>query len=65
MDPPPISTVKEQVTVNLRIAGVLPYDAFAREAAFVQLDLLKATEDYRDGRGSKAFGSRLPGGFVI
>ena len=51
-----VAGVKEQVTVNLRIAGVLPYDAFAREAAFVQLDLLKATEDYRDGLGSKTFG---------
>ena len=51
-----VAGVKQQVTVNLRIAGVLPYDAFAREAAFVQLELLEATEDYRDGRGSKIFG---------
>jgi len=55
-----VAGVKEQVTVNLRIAGVLPYDAFTREAAFVQLELLEATEDYRDGRGSKTFG--WPGG---
>ncbi|MHC4676809.1 MAG: ABC transporter permease, partial [Planctomycetota bacterium] len=55
-----VAGVKEQVTVNLRIAGVLPYEAFVREAAFVQLELLEATEDYRDGLGYKAFG--WPGG---
>lgn len=48
--------VKEQVSVNLRITAVLPLAAFQREAAFVQLELLEATEDYRDGRGSKIFG---------
>lgn len=57
--------VKEQVTVSLRIAAVLPLEAFPREAAFVRLELLEATEDYRDGRGSKTFGwpgrARPPG----
>lgn len=51
-----IAGVKQQVAVNLQIAAVLPLEAFAREAAFVRLELLEATEDYRDGRGSKIFG---------
>ena len=51
-----VAGAKEQVKVNLQIVDVLPHEAFVREAAFVQLDLLEATEDYRDGRGSKAFG---------
>jgi putative ABC transport system permease protein len=51
-----VAGAKEQVMVNLKIADVLPHEAFVREAAFVRLELLEATEDYRDGRGSKAFG---------
>jgi putative ABC transport system permease protein len=51
-----IAGAKEQVTVNLQITAVLPLEAFAREAAFVRLELLEATEDYRDGRRSKTFG---------
>jgi putative ABC transport system permease protein len=51
-----VAGVKEQGTVNLQIAAVLPLGAYAREAAFVHLVLLEATEDYRDGRGSKTFG---------
>jgi putative ABC transport system permease protein len=51
-----VAGVKEQVAVDLQIAAVLPLGAFAREAAFVRLELLEATEDYRDGRGSKTFG---------
>jgi len=47
---------KEQVTVPLKVVAVLPPEAFTREAAFVRLTLLEATEDYRDGRGSEAFG---------
>jgi putative ABC transport system permease protein len=47
---------KQQVMVNLNIAGILPHEAFTREGAFVRLELLEATEDYRDGRGSEAFG---------
>jgi putative ABC transport system permease protein len=46
---------KEQVTVTLRVIAVMPIEAFPREAAFVGLDLLEATEDYRDGRGSEIF----------
>ncbi len=47
---------KEQVTIKLKVVAVLPIEAFQREAAFVRLGLLEATEDYRDGRGSEAFG---------
>ena len=47
---------KQQVSVNLKVAAVLPLEAFTREAAFVRLELLEATEDYRDGRGSEIFG---------
>jgi putative ABC transport system permease protein len=49
-------SIKEHVTVNLQIDAVLPLEAFPREAAFVRLALLEATEDYRDGRGSDIFG---------
>ena len=47
---------KEQVTVQLKVVAVLPPEAYTREAAFVRLTLLEATEDYRDGRGSEVFG---------
>ncbi len=48
--------VKENASVDLTVAGVLPIEAFSREAAFVRLKLLEATEDYRDGFEAKAFG---------
>ena len=47
---------KEQVIIDLKVAAVLPIEAFSRDAAFVRLALLKATENYRDGFGSKLFG---------
>ena len=50
-----VAGIKEQVTIRLKVAAVLPIEAFPREAAFVRLGLLEATEDYRDGRGSEAF----------
>jgi putative ABC transport system permease protein len=60
-----VAGIKEQVTIRLKVAAVLPIEAFPREAAFVRLGLLEATEDYRDGRGSEAFGwpgqARPPG----
>jgi putative ABC transport system permease protein len=60
-----VAGIKEQVTIKLQVAAVLPIEAFPREAAFVRLGLLEATEDYRDGRGSEAFGwpgqARPPG----
>jgi putative ABC transport system permease protein len=59
------SGVKEQVSVVLKVAAVLPVEALQREAAFVRLALLEATEDYRDGRGSQILGwpgkTRPPG----
>jgi putative ABC transport system permease protein len=51
-----VGGIKEQVTINLKVAAVLPIAAFPREGAFVRLQLLEATEDYRDGRGSEVFG---------
>jgi len=51
-----VGGVKEQVAVALKIVAVLPLDAFTREAAFVRLALLEATEDYRDGHRSETFG---------
>lgn len=47
---------KEQVTINLKVAAVLPAEAFPSDAAFVRLTLLQATEDYRDGFGSATMG---------
>jgi putative ABC transport system permease protein len=46
---------KEQVTIDLKVAAVIPIEAFSRDAAFVRLALLKATENYRDGFSSKLF----------
>lgn len=46
---------KEQVAVSLKVIAVLPLEAFPRDAAFVRLALLEATEDYRDGFSSKIF----------
>jgi putative ABC transport system permease protein len=51
-----VAGIREQVTIRLKVAAVLPIEAFQREAAFVRLRLLEATEDYRDGRGSEVFG---------
>jgi putative ABC transport system permease protein len=47
---------KEHITIQLKVAAVLPIEAFARDAAFVRLSLLEATEDYRDGFASEVFG---------
>jgi putative ABC transport system permease protein len=46
---------KEQVTVDLKVVAILPIEAFSRDAAFIRLALLQATEDYRDGFSSKVF----------
>jgi putative ABC transport system permease protein len=51
-----VAGVKEQVGVTLTIAAVLPLEAFSRAAAFVSLELLEATEDFRDGHRSATFG---------
>jgi len=56
---------KEQVTIDLKVIAILPIEAYPRDAAFVRLALLEATEDYRDGFSSEIFGwpgaSRPPG----
>jgi putative ABC transport system permease protein len=51
-----VAGIKEQVSIRLKVVAVLPIEAYPREAAFVRLRLLEATEDYRDGRGTEAFG---------
>jgi putative ABC transport system permease protein len=54
---------KEQVTIDLKLSAILPIEAFSRDAAFIRLDLLTATENYRDGFSSKLFswpGKSLP-----
>jgi putative ABC transport system permease protein len=39
----------QAVRVTLIVAGIVPESAFGRDAVFVSLPLLVATEDYRDG----------------
>ena len=51
-----VAGAKEQVSVPLKVIALLPLEAYPREAAFIRLDLLEATEDYRDGFGSERFG---------
>jgi putative ABC transport system permease protein len=48
--------IKENAAVALKVAAVLPLEAFGRDAAFVRLALLEAAEDYRDGFRAEAFG---------
>jgi putative ABC transport system permease protein len=47
---------KEQVTIDLTVVSILPLEAYPRDATFVRLKLLEATENYRDGFSSKIFG---------
>lgn len=51
-----VSGIKQDATIDLRVIDVLPLEAMQREAAFVRLPLLEATEDYRDGIASPDFG---------
>lgn len=39
----------QAVQVSLTVAGIVPESAFGRDAVFVSLPLLVASEDYRDG----------------
>jgi len=39
----------QRASADVTVAGILPASAFARPGAFLTLDLLVATEDYRDG----------------
>jgi len=45
-----VDGLRQSVTLPLRVAGVAPVAAFAREAAFVNLALAVLVEDYEDGR---------------
>ena len=45
---------RERATVNLTVVGRLAEAVTSRDLALVSLDLLVATEDYRDGRAVKA-----------
>jgi putative ABC transport system permease protein len=47
---------RERVHLDLKVIGVAPAAAFARDAAFVGVPLLEALEDYRDGRAVAALG---------
>lgn len=47
---------KQRVHLNLKVIGVASPGAFARDGAFVSLDLLIALENYRDGRAVPALG---------
>ena len=49
-------SIKEQAKVNLKVVAILPMGAYQRDAAFVRLTLLEATEDYRDGLESETLG---------
>lgn len=42
--------------VPLTVAGLIPESSFGRAAAFVPVDLLLATEDFRDGHAAPALG---------
>ncbi|HRD48479.1 MAG: ABC transporter permease [Candidatus Competibacter sp.] len=46
----------EYASLTVTVGTVLPLTAFGRDAAFVQLDLLEAVEDYRDGFAVERFG---------
>lgn len=47
---------KERVHIKLRINAIAPPGAFVRDGAFVDLVLLEALEDFRDGRAVPALG---------
>ena len=46
----------QTLAVPLTLAGILPETALGRDAAVVSLDLLAATEDYRDGAAVASLG---------
>ena len=47
---------RERVHLKLKVIGVARPGAFARDGAFVSLELLMALEDYRDGHAVPALG---------
>ena len=64
---------QERVHLPLTVATVAPERAFARDGAFVSVQLLEALEDYRDGRavlelgwdGAPSYGERTYPGFRL
>ena len=48
----------EYQRTELKVQGILPLSAFARDALFAPLQLLEAAEDYRDGLAVPTFGWR-------
>lgn len=51
-----VSGRPEYQRTDLKVQGILPLSAFARDALFASLQLLEAAEDYRDGLAVPAFG---------
>ncbi|MCB1801126.1 MAG: ABC transporter permease [Gammaproteobacteria bacterium] len=47
---------KERVHIELKVAGIAPAAAFAREGAFADVRLVEALEEYRDGRAVPELG---------
>ena len=47
---------RETLVLDLTVAGVLPTEAFERDAAFVPLDLLLETERFREGMAAPLIG---------
>lgn len=47
----------QAVQVSLAVAGIVPESAFGRDAVFVSLPLLVASEDYRDGYAVAGLGA--------
>ncbi len=46
---PRLDDAPQTLVLPLTVVGIVPETAFGRDAAFVSVDLLVATEDYRDG----------------
>ena len=47
---------KERETIALQVVGIAPVGAFSREGVFVDLPLVEAVEDFRDGRAVPTLG---------
>ena len=61
--PAVISGDAERVELSLTVVGIADADAFTRDGAFVNLELMEAIENYRDGIAVTQFkwsGSEAP-----
>lgn len=54
---------RQQLRLPLTVVGVVPSDHFSRDALFTTLDLLVATEDYRDGLLTDSDGDKVASGY--